>query len=124
MPRLFSPGNRRFDRDVCHANISLPHEACTHVIFFLGEEIAYCVSDHNRVVWCSGAISGALAAFITNPLDVAKTRIQTQCTSRLSLVASPPSGLDMGVKVKVPTPKVRQIDGLHMRVCERGGSGQ
>jgi len=36
----------------------------------------------------SGAIAGALAAFVTNPLDVAKTRIQTQCTSRLALEAS------------------------------------
>ena len=36
----------------------------------------------------SGAIAGALAAFVTNPLDVAKTRIQTQCTSRLALESS------------------------------------
>ena len=67
-------------------------------------------------MWCSGAISGALAAFITNPLDVAKTRIQTQCTSRLSLVTSPPTNKDVGFKRKAPTAKVGQIDRPCMRV--------
>ena len=57
----------------------------------------------------SGAIAGALAAFITNPLDVAKTRIQTQCTSRLELVASHKSfgATDTSFKPKVSVPKVR-----------------
>lgn len=53
----------------------------------------------------SGAISGALAAFITNPLDVAKTRIQTQCTSRLSFVTSQPTSSDVGFKRKAPKAK-------------------
>ena len=52
------------------------------VMVAANETLKLCLNptgEHNSMAYfVSGALSGALAGAITNPLDVAKTRLQTQ----------------------------------------------